>query len=113
MDRNPHLGNVYRRQKKKGEERRKRETLKMSFIWKWIGSPAVVLHRIFIFYFFCGMESEVMTVRDAQERAVGSSVRECRCTYGRVPGSECKWKMVKKKKASCLGLQAVTWQRWL
>jgi hypothetical protein len=40
-----------------------------------------------------------MTVRDAQERAVGSSVRECRCTYGRGPGSECKWKMVKKKKS--------------
>ncbi|KAK4025854.1 hypothetical protein OUZ56_014898 [Daphnia magna] len=70
----------------------------MSFIWKWIGSWA--------------MESEVMTVpvRDAQERAVGSSVRECRCTYGcrvmyqeRGPGlqgSNRKEKKKKKKKKS-------------
>ena len=52
----------------------------MSFIWKWIWLTGCCPASYFYFlFFFCGMESEVMTVRDAQERAVGSSVRECWC----------------------------------
>jgi hypothetical protein len=100
---------------KKGEREKEERNFEDEFYLEmdWLTGCCPASYFYFLFFFF-GMESEVMTVRDAQERTVGSSVRECRCTYGRVPGSECKWKMVKneEKKASCLALHVATWQRW-
>lgn len=61
--------------------------------------------RVLHFFFFGRMESEVMTGRDAQERPVGSSVRECRCirscSLKRVPKSNGKREEKRRN-----------WQRW-
>jgi hypothetical protein len=102
MDRNPHLENAHKeatknRERGKGKERNFEDEfyLEMDLAHRLLSCIAFLFS-----IFFCGMESEVMTVRDAQERAVGSSVRECRCIRSG-PGIRMLMENGKKSVLSC------------